>query len=69
MTPEQISDSLIRWLEGGAEDWISVTGALDVREGQEPKNISLLVIAMPETNADYFPEYGGNTEDTDEPAT
>ena len=65
MTPEQISQSLIKWLDDGANGWLSVTGALDVRKGQEVKNINLLVIAMPETNADYFE---GIHRDTDGPS-
>ena len=53
MRPEQISESLIKWLNDGANGWFSIHGALDVREDQKLKNINLLVIAMPE-NADYF---------------
>ena len=67
MTPEQISEGLIKWLDEGAEGWLSIQGALDVREGQELKNINLLVIAMPETNADYFDgakEMTGDAGDT-----
>ncbi len=48
MSPEQISDSLIKWLDDGANGWFSIHGALDVRKDQEIKNINLLVIAMPE---------------------
>ncbi len=53
MSPEQIRDSLSKWLDDGANGWFSIHGALDVREGQELKNINLLVIAMPE-NVDYY---------------
>ena len=60
MSPEQISESLIKWLDDGANGWFTISGALDIREDQEPKNINLLVIATLE-NVDYFD--GSVTED------
>ncbi len=60
MTPEQISQSLIEWLEAGAQGYVHIYGALDVREQQEPKNINILVMALPET--DYWDDTPGDTK-------
>jgi len=52
MTPEQVSQQLIKWLDNGAEGELSIVGALDVRKGQELKNISLVIVAAALTPGD-----------------